>query len=174
MTPYSFQNLFIEQLNELYSGEQQIAAALPEAISVASSNDLRIALDNYLLAVRHHIQFLEACFGELKVNPSIEKCKPIEGILEEMVDVEHHGGNSAVKDASLIGMIQRLLHYKMAIYGTARTFARHLNYHAMDFLQRALNEEGEMDKKLTYLAEGGIFSTGINEEAVRTKIFAEV
>jgi len=170
--PFSFQNLYIEQLNELYSGEEQIIEILPNIIGVASSMELRDLLDLYLEEVKRHVQNLDLCFAELHIRPSGEKCSPIEGMIEETEVVIHRGGNSAIKDAALIAMVQRLAHYKIAVYGTARTFARHLNFRAIDPLQRALNEEGDTDRCLTRLAEGGIFSTGINEVACRAKVYA--
>ena len=84
-----------------------------------------------------------------------EKCRPIEGIVEEAEVVIHRGGNSAVKDAAIIAIAQRFIHFKIAVYGAARTFARHLNYKAMDPLQRALNDEGEKNKAITRLARRG-------------------
>lgn len=170
--PFSFQNLYIEQLNELYSGEEQVTVLLPQIIAFASSEELRNLLDHYLEEVHRHIKNLEACFQEAQAKPNGLKCSPIEGIISETEVVIHRGGNSAIKDAALIAMVQRLTHFKMAVYGTARTFARHLNYRAIDPLQRALNEEGETDRYLTRLAEGGIFTTGINEVACRAKVYA--
>lgn len=170
--PFSFQTLFIDQLNELYSAEEQITVILPNIIAVSSSMELRDLLDLYLQEVNKHIKSLDACFQEINEHPSGEKCKPIEGMMEETEAVIHRGGNSAIKDAALIAIVQRVIHFKIAVYGTARTFARHLNYRAMDILQRSLNEEGEADRYLTRLAEGGIFSTGINEAACRSKVYA--
>lgn len=168
----SFQNLYVDQLNELISCEEKVSSILPSVIAVAASNELQNALDHYLEEVQHHQQFLNQSFEELKVEPTHLDCKPIEGMIDELKVVCGRGGNSPVKDAALIGMVQRIIHFKMAIYGTARSFARHLNYSAMDLLQQALNEETEMDKSLTRLAEGGIFSTGINEAALHAKSYA--
>lgn len=167
---YSFQELFFEQLNDLYSAEEQIAAILPEIIDVTSSGELREAFSYYLQEVNRHIEYLDKIFADLQVKRYGPKCKAIEGMIEEGQTVMKHGGNSAVKDAALIAILQRLQHYKIAVYGTARTFSRHLNCDKvvdLHNLQRALNEEGEIDKRLTKLAEGGIFTTGINEEALK-------
>lgn len=169
--PFLFQNLYVEQLNELHSSEEQIVKVLPEIIASASSMELRDLLDFYLHEITLHVENLNRCFEEVHDRPNSEKCKPIEGMIEETAVVIHRGSNSAIKDAALLAMVQRLAHYKMAVYGTARTFARHLNYRAMDSLQRALNEEAEADRCLTRLAEGGIFTTGINEVACRAKAY---
>lgn len=165
---YTFRELFHEQLNDLFSAEEQILAILPKLISVTSSGDLRETFNHYLQEINTHTQHLTETLEESKMGPKGFICKAIEGMLEEADNLIHRGGNSAVKDAALIAMMQRLQHYKIAVYGTARTYARHLNENkAMDLLQRALNEEAEADKKLTKLAEGGIFTTGINEEAIK-------
>jgi ferritin-like metal-binding protein YciE len=173
MVTYSFENLLVEQLNDLYGAETQIIQALPEWISVTSDAELRETFAAYLLEVRHHVENIEKMFTELSLSPTLVKNVAIEGILNQGMQNAHHGGNSPVKDAALIALIQRLMHYKMAIYGSARTFARHLDYNkTMDSLQRALNEEGEADRKLTKLAEGGVFTTGINEHARKAKVLA--
>lgn len=170
--PFSFQNLLIEQLNELYSGEQQISILLPKVIQVTSSHELREHIDRYITEVNQHIKELETCFSEFKSSPSGEKSVPIAGMVLETEAVLQRGGNSCVKDAAIIAMIQRIAHFKIAVYGTARTFARHLNSPLRDTLQIALNEEGTIDHELTHLAEGGIFSTGINEVACQEKVYS--
>jgi ferritin-like metal-binding protein YciE len=171
--PYSFHELFIEQINDLYSAEEQVSPVLPRIIAVTSSGSLREEFDIYFQELEQHIEHLKVIFQEISSAPKGSVCKAVEGMLEEVEQVIHHGGNSAVKDAALIAILQRIIHYKIAVYGTARTFARHLNYNKnMDLLQRALNEEGEADKKLTRLAEGGMFTTGINEEATKPTVHA--
>jgi ferritin-like metal-binding protein YciE len=172
---YSFQTLFVEQLNDLLSAEEQIAKFLPHVVDVTSCSELREAFECYLQETFHHLDYIKKIFTNLNINGNKVKCKAIEGMIEEGKDVMHHGGNSPVKDAALIAIVQRLQHYKIAVYGTARTFARHLNSSKvvdLHNLQRALNEEGEADKKLTRLAEGGMFTTGINEEAVKVTMKA--
>lgn len=170
MNNYTLQELYKEFVNDLFSAETQIAEALPNMIDVSSSGDLREELSHYLIEVKNHIEFLNRVFIELKEEPTGKKSIAIEGILDMAEQVVKHGGNSPVKDAGLIAHVQRLQHHKMATYGTVRTFARHLDYSkSMDLLQRALNNEGEADRKLTKIAEGGFFTTGINEVATKTK-----
>ncbi|MBA3957832.1 MAG: DUF892 family protein [Parachlamydiaceae bacterium] len=167
---YTFHQLLNEQINDLYSAEEQIAFAIPKIINVTSSGELRNAFETYALEINHHIENLDSVLKEVKISPKGNLCPAMTGIIEAAEDIIHHGGNSAVKDAALIAVIQRLIHYKIAVYGTTRTFCRHLNYNkSLNLLQQALNQEGEMDHQLTKLAEGGIFTTGINEEACRAK-----
>lgn len=171
---YSFQAVFIEQINDLLSAELLINKALPRYIEVVSSSSLHAALVLYWKETTQHASTLLKILEELNfaISPSVRSvCKTIEGTLEEADAVMRHDGDSPVKDASFIAIIQRLQHYKMAIYGTARTFARHLEYNqAMILLQHALIEEAEADRNLTYLAEGGLFTNGINEEAYKAKV----
>ena len=170
MESYSLHQLYDELINDLFSAETQIEASLPQWIDVASSADLREELNHYLVQVRHHLDSLSQIFEDLNEKPKGHRSGAVEGIVALMTQVVHHGGNSPVKDAGIIANLQRLQHYKMATYGTARTFARHLdNNKAMDALQRALNEEGESDRKMTRLAEGGFLTKGINQEAQRVK-----
>lgn len=168
---YLFQELFAEQLNDLYSAEEQLMTVLPRIIAVTSSGSLRESFEHYLHEVSHHVETLGSIFQDLSLHPTGAICRAIEGLLENSEEIMHHGGNSAVKDAALIATIQKIQHYKIAAYGVTRTFARHMNYgKTMDLLQRDLNEEAESDRKLTRLAEGGIFTTGINEEAARAAL----
>lgn len=170
---YTFQDLFTEQLNDLLSAEEKIIKILPRYIEVASSNDLREALGVYQGEVSTHIDHLIKVFSMLNISPSEKPCKAIEGALTESEGLFLHAEESPVKDALLITIIQRLSHLKMAIYGAARTYARHLDDNqAMNLLQHALNDEGEMDRRMTKLAEGGVFTTGINEAACRVSLHA--
>lgn len=168
---YSFFTLYVEQLHDLYSAEEQIMEMLPEIVDVISDLELRKEIRHYESEVKKHLDNLVTIFTTKNLEHTTQKCKSIEGTLEECAKVIGHGGNSAVKDASLIIMLQRLQHEKMALYGACRTLARHINDNqSMNLLQHALNEEVEADKKLTHLAEGGLFTTGINEEAYKATL----
>lgn len=170
---YTFHDLIIEQLNDLYSAETQILTVLPLMNDHVASIELREAFSNYLKDVIKHSIDLAKIFEGMQVEIADDSNGAIRGMLEEAEGIMQHGENSSVKDASLISLVQRLMHYKMALYGTARTFARHLNENrAMNLLQHALNEEAEFDKILTKLAEGGLFTTGINEEAYKLSLHA--
>ncbi len=170
--PYSFQELFVMQLRDLRCAEGQIAPFFPTMIDLISSGELREELSNYCELVKHSVETLEQILQEIPLPSEVEEgemqCTVMTEILAEIALVMHHGGNSAVKDAGLIALVQRAMHLKIAMYGTTRTYARHLNWDkAMNFCQRALNEEVESDARLTRIAEGGIFTTGINQEAVK-------
>jgi len=163
----SLKDLYVEQLRDLYSAETQLVDALPKMAQAASSTDLKKAFQNHLDETRTQKQRLEQIFSEIGTSPEGETCKAMEGLIKEGEQVIQANGDPKVKDAALIAAAQRVEHYEMAGYGTVRTYANELGFsNAKSLLQRTLDEEGNADKKLNSLAEGGIFSTGINEKAM--------
>jgi ferritin-like metal-binding protein YciE len=154
-------DLYLNELKNLYNCEQQILKALPDMAEAASSPDLRRAFQKHLEQTKAQAQRLEQIFQKLGEPAKGQKCKGIEGIIDEGEDLMDEDAPPAVSDAALIASAQRVEHYEMAGYGTARSFARRLGFedHAR-LLQEALNEETETDKMLTSLAD-----SYINEEA---------
>lgn len=162
----SLHDLFIDQLRDLYDAESQIVAALPKMSSAASSSELRQAFQHHLEQSREHLRRLEDVFDDLGQNPMGEHCPAMEGLIQEGEKIITASGDTSVKDAALIAAAQRVEHYEMAGYGAVRTYAKELGYKdAANLLQQTLDEEGEADKLLTKLAEGGFLKTGINQEA---------
>jgi len=165
----NLEDLFVHELHDLYSAEQQITAALPKMANAAGSPELRKAFEEHLSQTRNHLDRLNRIFSMLNVSGEGHKCKGMEGLIKEGEEILQMQGDSTVKDAALIAAAQRVEHYEIAGYGTARTYAEQLNHDDVaDMLQDTLDEEGKTDKKLTKLAEGGLLKTGINEEAVRS------
>ena len=150
----SLQELYVEQLYDLYSAESQILDALPEMIEAAKHQELRNGFQLHLHQTEQHVERLERIFDDLGEDPEEEECKAMAGILEEGKDMLKEKADSDVLDAALIAAAQRVEHYEMAGYGCARTYAAMLGHteHA-ELLQQTLDEEGETDKKLTALAE---------------------
>ena len=162
----TMEDLFVDQLRDLYSAEDQLIQALPKMAQAASSPDLKTAFQQHLEETRNHKKRIERIFSDLSMSASGQKCEAMEGLVKEGEEALQLSGDPLVKDAALIAAAQRVEHYEMAGYGTVRTFAAQLGHgDAKDLLQQTLNEEGEADKKLTALAEGGLFKTGINEKA---------
>jgi len=162
----SLHDLFVDQLRDLYNAEDQITQALPKMAQSASSNELKQAFQQHLEQTRAHKQRLERIFSDLGMSASGQHCEGMEGLIKEGQEALQLQGDPMVKDAALIAAGQRVEHYEMAGYGTVRTFADHLGYNeAEDLLQKTLNEEGEADKLLTSIAEGGLFKSGINDKA---------
>lgn len=153
----TLQDLYLDELKDLYSAETQILKALPRMVKAAASSELKDALNQHQQQTRHQVERLDRIFDELGTTPRGKKCVGMQGILEEGQDLLTEKADPAVKDAGLISMAQRAEHYEMAGYGTARTYARRLGFDdAAQALQETLNEEGEADHKLTRLAEGQI------------------
>jgi ferritin-like metal-binding protein YciE len=155
MSLNSLNDLFLEELRDLYSAENQLLKALPEMESAAHSGELKIAFNEHLAQTRTHVQRLEAVFETLNERPKGKTCKAMKGLIAEgRVHIKERA-TSAVKDASLIAAAQRIEHYEISGYGTARTFAETLGYmEVAELLQLTLNEEGATDERLTHLAKG--------------------
>lgn len=164
----AFHTLFIEQLRELYNAENQVIEALPQVIRVVSNNELRETLQEHLNEERNHKSRLEQAFNILNESPEGEFCEGMAGLLKECRDIVARNNPSSVEDAALIGEIQKIEHYQIACYGTLRTFAQNLEYEEVKkLLQKSLDEEGNSNKKLTSLAEGSFFWSGVNAKALK-------
>jgi ferritin-like metal-binding protein YciE len=164
----TLRDLFVEQLQDLYSAETQLVQALPALASAASHDELRQAFEHHLEETRGHVSRLEEIFGEIGASPSGETCKGMAGLIEEGREFVRTTGDPAVRDAALIAAAQRVEHYEIAAYGTVRTLADQLELgHAGDLLDQTLDEESNADKLLTKIATGGMFKTGVNERAAQ-------
>src|SRR5438477_11839693 len=160
----SFQDLFVNQLEDLYDAEQRLTKALPKMAGAANSNQLRQAFQQHLTETQGHVSRLETIFRQLGIDPKRETCQAMKGLIsegEEMVDAT---GDPSIKDAALIAAAQRVEHYEISGYGTARSFALRLGRsQAAQLLQVTLDEEAATDKKLTALAE-----QQVNQQAAMT------
>jgi ferritin-like metal-binding protein YciE len=157
----SLQELYVEELKDLYSAENQLLKALPKMAKAASSPKLRTAFEDHLEQTKRQVERLEKIFKKLNASPKGKKCKAMEGLIEEGDELMTEKANPGVLDAALIAAAQRVEHYEIAGYGCVRTLAQLFGYEdAADLLQETLDEEGAADKKLTELAE-----TVINVEA---------
>ena len=157
------EELLVDELKDIYSAESQIVKALPKMAKAASSPDLKRAFERHLEETRRHVERLDLIGDTLDVKLTGKKCKGMEGLIEEGKDLMAEDFDENAIDAGLIGAAQRVEHYEIAAYGTARTHATLLGYNKIArLLQQTLNEEGATDKKLTQLAE-----SIINVEAVQ-------
>lgn len=160
-------DLFIEELEDMLSAENQIIEALPKMIQQASLPDLREALSKHLKETENQVKRLKKVFSILNLQPKENNCEGMEGLLKEGDEMIENKSKSPALDAAIISAAQKVEHYEMASYGTLRSFAKHLDLDSeiSDLLQENLDEEGAADKKLTKLADGTFFSNGINKEA---------
>ena len=163
----NFENLYADQLNDLYSAENQLIAALPKMAEAATSPELQQAFTTHLEQTKGHAETVKQLLKAISESAGGEKCKGMEGLLKEGQEVLEKRGDEAVKDAALIAAAQRVEHYEMAGYGTARTFAQQLGYSdAAERLQGILDEESQADELLTQIATGeGGRGSAVNETA---------
>ena len=161
-------DLFVEQLGDLYSAEKQLVQALPKLAAAASQDELRQAFEQHLGETRDHVRRLEEIFGQLGIATPTHECEGMKGLIREGEEMITAQGDPVVRDAGLIAAAQRVEHYEIAAYGTARTLADDLDLDAAkDLLDQTADEEGNADKLLTKIATGGMFKAGINERARR-------
>lgn len=153
----SLQELYLEELKDVYNAEQQILKALPKMVKAASHRELQRAFTQHEKQTQRQVKRLERIFRALGESPRGKKCKGMEGLIEEGQDLIKEKPEPEVLDAGLIAAAQRVEHYEIAAYGTLRAYAQQLGHpeHA-SLLQETLDEEGETDKLLTALAESSI------------------
>lgn len=153
----TLEDLFLHEIKDLYSAEKQLIRALPKMAKAATSPKLRQGFEKHLRQTEGHVERLEQIFEQLGKAARGPKCEAMAGLVEEGQKMIEEEADEAVKDAGLIAAAQRVEHYEIAGYGTARTFARHLGHEdAADLLQQTLDEEAATNEKLTELAESEI------------------
>ena len=146
--------LYVDELKDLYSAENQLVKALPKLAKAASSDELREGFEEHLEQTKGHVQRLEQIFEAMDESPKGKKCAGMEGLVKEGSEVMGEDFEGAVMDAALIGAAQRVEHYEIAAYGTVIAFAEQLgeSEHS-SLLKQTLEEEKETDEKLTSLSE---------------------
>lgn len=150
-------DLLVQELQDLYDAEHRITKALPKMRKAAGSEELKDAFDSHLQETEGQIQRLEECFDLLGEPAKRKKCHGILGLIEEGQEEMEEDASQAVLDAALIGAAQKVEHYEMASYGTARTHAQLVgNTDVASLLQETLDEESAANEKLTAIAEAGI------------------
>ena len=157
---YEFGNLkdlLVRELKDLYDAEKQLTETLPEMAQAANSSELKQAFQDHYRETQTHVTRLEEIFRGLNQPVRGESCPAMKGIIKEGSSMISAKGDPSVRDAGLIAAAQRAEHYEMAVYGSARSFARQLGRNDLaEILQKTLEEEGNADKKLTAIAEAGV------------------
>ena len=157
------EELLIEELRDIYNAEYQIIKALPKMAKAASSPELRRAFERHLEETRRQVERLDTIGETLDIKLTGKKCAGMEGLIDEGKEIMQEDLEEPALDAGLIGAAQKVEHYEIAAYGTARTHASMLGMNKVaKLLQQTLDEEAKTDKLLTQLAE-----SVINVEAVR-------
>jgi ferritin-like metal-binding protein YciE len=156
------QELLVDELKDIYNAENQIIKALPKMAKAASSPELKRAFERHLEETKRQVERLDQIGEALDIKMTGKKCKGMEGLIEEGKEIISEDLEANALDAGLIGAAQKVEHYEIAAYGTARAHANMLGLNKIArLLQQTLDEEGNTDKKLTQLAE-----SIINVEAV--------
>ena len=154
MSLMSLEDLFKDEIKDLYSAETQLTKALPKMAKKASNDELREAFTSHLEQTRGHVERLEEIGTALGIKLTGKKCKAMEGLVEEGKEVIDEDGEDAVLDLALIAAAQRVEHYEVSGYGSLRALAEFLGYtDAVEFLQETLEEEAAADEKLTQIAQ---------------------
>jgi ferritin-like metal-binding protein YciE len=146
--------LYVDELKDLFSAENQLLKALPKMAKAASSDELRSGFEEHLEQTKGHVQRLEQIFESLDESPKGKKCVGMEGLVKEGSEVMEEDFDDAVLDAGLIGAARRVEHYEMAAYGAVCEIAKVLGHtkHA-SLLEKTLAEEKQTDEKLAELAK---------------------
>jgi ferritin-like metal-binding protein YciE len=149
----TLQDLLLDELEDIYDAEQQLVEALPKMAKSATSPDLKQSFETHLEQTEGHVRRLEQVFKIFGEEPERKTCKAMKGLIAEGAEVIKEDAEPEVKDAALIAAAQRVEHYEMAAYGSARTYAEELGKaDAVELLEETLKEEKQTDSKLTKLA----------------------
>jgi ferritin-like metal-binding protein YciE len=153
----TLEDLYEDLLKDLYSAEKQLVKALPKMVKTAESEDLQRAFKEHLGQTEQHVERLERIFSNLGGSPRGKKCVGMEGLIEEGSELMKEDVDPDVLDAGLIAAAQKVEHYEIASYGTARAWAEKIGHNdAVRLLQQTLEEESMANEKLTELAESHI------------------
>jgi ferritin-like metal-binding protein YciE len=161
----SLQELYIEELRDVYDAEQQLVKALPKMAKAATADSLRAALEEHLDVTESQVQRLDEIFEELGIKSKGGKCEAMKGLLEEAKELIEDDIDPEVLDVALIMAAQKVEHYEIASYGCLRTFAELLEREEQaETLQEILDEEKDADENLTEIAETSINVDAADEE----------
>jgi ferritin-like metal-binding protein YciE len=156
----SIEDLFLDELKDLYSAEKQITKALPKLVKAASTQELSAAFDSHLQETKGQVERLEEIFQKLGKKGTGKTCEGMKGVLEEGAEVIQEIEKGPIRDAGLIAAAQRVEHYEIAGYGSVRAFAQLLGKtDIVELLEETLQEEKAADEKLTKISES------VNQEA---------
>jgi ferritin-like metal-binding protein YciE len=178
MQENQLRELYVEELKDLYSAENQMVKALPKIAKAATSEDLRAGFEEHLEQTKEHVARLERIFKALGESPKGKTCKGMQGLVAEGSELIEEDPEPEMLDAGLISAAQRVEHYEIAGYGCVATYAELLGENeAAELLRTTLKEEHETDEKLTELskdinveaAEADSSSNGGKKQAMKTR-----
>lgn len=168
---HPFRDLFIYDLKLAYNSNQLMMGVLEDLINTADNADLKKIFAEHLKNIKKHDEYFESISKDLEENlKKTTPCKGVKGLIEEIETINDRKMPSAVADAALIGIMQKIVHYFIAFYGTLKTYANHLKYAEVErYLQECLDDKIKANEDLTNIAEGSFFWKGINVTAASEK-----
>ena len=150
----NLRELLVDELRDLYSAETQLTKALPKVAKNASDSKLKHAIEHHLKETEGHVERLEQVFKLLNESPRGKTCEGMKGLITEADERIKEGGQDAALDAGLIADAQRVEHYEIAAYGSARTFAELIGEQKIvTLLAKTLDEEKNADATLNKIAQ---------------------
>lgn len=162
----SIEDVYAAQLGDLRSAETQLMEALPAMAAAAFDRKLQQAFTQHLEQTQRHLERLDELIASSPSPVPDDACEAMRGLISEGNRIIHADGPGEVKDVALIAAAQRVEHYEISAYGTARALADQLEQRdARQLLGETLDEESQADELLTKLATGGLIVAGINERA---------
>lgn len=160
MSLTSLEKLLEQELKDLYNAENQLVMALPRMAKAASADGLKQAIARHLEETRGHVERLDQIGEVLGIKLTGKKCKAMEGLIEEGKEVLEEDGDPAILDLAIIGAAQRVEHYEISAYGTAKTLAQRLGHaEVVKLLEQTEQEESAADEKLTGIAVDEVMPT---------------
>jgi ferritin-like metal-binding protein YciE len=162
----TMEELFVDQIEDLYDAEKRLVKALPKMAEATTSSQLRQAIQSHLTETQSHVMRLEQVFEDMGKKPKGKTCDAMKGLITEGEDVISATEESPLRDAGIIAAANRVEHYEIAAYGSARSFAETLGLkRTASLLDQTLKEEKAADSKLTHLAQ-----SSINADALRATV----
>ena len=157
MQDNSLQELYVQQLRDLYNAENQLVKALPKMAKAAQSAALKQGFEHHLEQTKGHVDRLERIFSAMDQSPKGRKCAGMQGLVEEGEEVIKEQSSSYALDAGLIASAQRVEHYEIARYGTLKTWASELGLsQVVKLFDATLSEEKKTNEALTELAKSSV------------------
>jgi ferritin-like metal-binding protein YciE len=166
MTLTTVQDVFADQVADLRSAETQLVEALPKMADAATDEKLKQAFTTHLQETRGHLGRIEEIVSNLDTQVPSEECEAMKGLISEGEEIIANTTAGPVRDVALIAAAQRVEHYEISAYGSAKALAKELGFSTIaDRLDDTLDEESHADDLLTKIATGGLLSSGVNQTA---------
>lgn len=156
----SLQELFEEQIKDLFSAENQLLKAMPKMIKKVTTDSLKKAIESHRIQTEGHVERLKKIAETLDFKVNGKVCHAMKGLLEEATEAMQEHDKGLILDAAIVADSQRIEHYEISAYGTIRALAEHLGHNAaVKLIELTLREEGLADQKLTQIVMNDVYPT---------------